>query len=44
MLLLASIEAKPDLNRYKDSLNRMAKAYGYRNLDDAEYELSKQQG
>lgn len=44
MLLLASIEAKPELNRYKDSLNRMAKAYGYRNLDDAEYELSKQMG
>ncbi len=38
--LLASIDAKPDVNRYLESMKMIARAYGYATLDEAERALS----
>lgn len=41
MLFLQSILKKPELNRYKYSMEIMAKAYGYQSLDEAEKALTQ---
>lgn len=38
--LLASIDSKPEYNRYLESMKKIAQAYGYATLDEAERDLA----